>query len=263
MKLPVAEVAAETYHFLWRHRRMLVDRASLPMAIVLVVGIVEYLLGTPSGNGGLPAPMPTPEAGDLAEEPRGGIGVAQSVAYFLVTLPFLVGWYRLVVLGPTAIAGRSPLSCTRLEARFLLWMLLIGLVLAIPLLISGTIVTPFATGSISGDQVPLAPLLLSTLMFLALILASLRLSFIFPAIAAEEPASFARAWEMTKGNSLRILALALVAHIPALVLGAVVETFFIGLGLPYSLLLFVELTISFTIMALGATAFGVAYARLR
>ncbi|WP_152415382.1 hypothetical protein [Caenispirillum salinarum] len=279
MKLPVVEVAAEAYHFLWRQRRTLVDRASLPLAVVLIVGIIEYLTGTPSGGGGdLPVPAPPPGADGGSAGPGGtgngngngggdagpgGPALLLSLAYFAMSLPFLVGWYRLVVLGPGAVAGRFPLAFTRLEGRFLLWMVVIGLVLVVPLVISGAIAVPFATGDISGTQVSPVPMLLAVAMFILLILASLRLSFVFPAIAAEEPVSFARAWEITKGNSLRLLGLMALVHVPVLVFGAIIEAFAVGLGLPFSLVLFVDLAISFTIMALGATAFGEAYVRLR
>lgn len=249
MKLPVVEVAAEAYHFLWRHRRVLVDRAALPMAVVLLVGILEYLMNAPSDG--------------QTDENGGGSGVLVSLAYFAMSLPFLVGWYRLVILGPSGIAGRSPLSFTRLEGRFLIWMVLIGLLLVVPVVISGAIAVPFATGNVSIWQVSPIPVLVATVMFLLLIVASLRLSFVFPALAAEDPANFARAWEITKGNSLRLLGLMALIHIPALVFGAIIEAFSIGLGLPFSLVLFVDLAISFTIMALGATAFAVSYLRLR
>lgn len=266
MKLPVVEVTAEAYHFLWRHRRALVDRASLPMAVVLIVGILEYLMNMPTGGGDLPAPAPVgaeDDGANGADDGGGGPALLLSLAYFAMSLPFLVGWYRLVILGPGGIAGRSPLSFTRLEGRFLVWMVLIGLLLVVPLVISGTIAVPFATGDVSPQQVSIMPMLVALFMFLLLILASLRLSFVFPALAAEEPTSFARAWEITKGNSLRLLGLVALVHIPVLVFGAIIEAMAIGLGLPFSLVLFVDLAVSFTIMALGATAFGEAYVRLR
>lgn len=260
MKLPVVEIAAEVYHFVWRQRRALVERASVPIAICLLVGLgSSFLTGGPQE-----ALPPSSPAGDEAAQvvPTGSDGLLW-LTYIAVSLPFLVGWYRLVIDGPQAIAGRAPVRFGRPEGRMLLWMLLIGLLLMVPLAIAGSIAVPFAQGNIPGGQVPLFPLLISVAMFILLIVASLRLSFVFPAIAVDDAVSFPRAWELTKGNSFRLLALAAVVHLPPLVLGAIVQALTIGLGLPLSLILLVDLSISFIIMALGATMYGEAYARLR
>lgn len=267
MQLPVVEIAAEAYHFVWRHRRTLAERASVPVALCLLVGIGESLMfdaGAPPADVPTPAPVPGGVEDDAAASGGGPAGAGLlALTYLAASLPFLVSWYRLVIDGTAAIAGRPPISYGRPEGRMLLWMVLIGLVLVVPMVIAGSIAIPFAQGDVPGGQVPLMPLLLAVFFFILLILASLRLSFVFPAIAVEEPASFQRAWELTKGNSLRLLALAAAVHLPPLVFGAILEAMVIGIGTPFSITLLVDLVISFTIMAMGATMFGVAYARLR
>lgn len=260
MKLPVVEIAAETYHYVWRQRRTLFDRASVPVAICLVVGIGASLLGGPDAP---PAPPSDPAGDDLPTAAPGPGGGLLWLTYMAVSLPFMVNWYRLVILGPQAIAGRPPVVFTRLEGRMLIWMLLIGLVMMVPLAIAGSIVVPFAVGGMPGGQVPLFPFMAALGMFLLLIVASLRLTFVFPAIAVDETANFPRAWELTKGNGLRILVLAALVHLPVLVMGVIVQALAIGMGLPVSLTLLVDMTVSFVIMALGATMFGEAYTRLR
>lgn len=262
MLLPVVEIAAEAYHAVWRFRRILADRAAVPLALVLMAGIVEHLLtgtatvapppgleddpaGTGNGNGG-----------------GGGPGII-GIAYFLASLPFLVSWYRFIIDGPLGLEGRPLFTFGRLEGRFLLWAVVLALVVAAPMIVAGAVAIPFASGNISAHQLPVLPLLLAVFFFILLILASLRLSLIFPAVAVEEPASFARAWEMSKGNSLRMLALAAAVHLPALFFGGILQLMVIGFGLPFSVLLFTDLAISFTIMALGATMFAEAYKRLR
>lgn len=261
MQLPVVEIAAEAYHAVWRYRRLLVDRAAVPAALVLAIGIVEHLL---SGSGSVPLEPPPGVEGDAPADEGGGGGPGFiGIAYFLASLPFLVSWYRVIIDGPQAVAGRPPFSFGRPEGRFLLWALLLGLVLAVPMIIAGAVAIPFATGELPGNQVPLLPVLLAVFFFILLVLASLRLSLIFPAIAVEEPASFARAWDISKGNSFRLFGLAVVVHLPALLMGGIVELLVIGAGAPFSIVLAVDLCISFTIMALGASMFGEVYKRLR
>ncbi|SOD92330.1 hypothetical protein [Caenispirillum bisanense] len=268
MQLPVVETVAEAYHAVWRHRRALAHLAAVPIAAVLVVGIGEHLLTdgpstdlpTTGGDGeGVGEGAGTDEGG----APAGGGPGLLGIAYLLASLPFLMSWYRLIVEGPQAVAGRPPIAFGRLEGRFLLWVVLLGLVLAVPMVIAGTLAIPFMAGDVSGHELPILPLLLAVFFFLLLVLASLRLSLIFPAVAVEEPASFPRAWEMTKGNSFRIAVAAVLVHVPAILFGGILELAALRLGLPFSLMLAVDLVISFTIMALGAAMFGEAYRRLR
>lgn len=263
MQLPVVEIAAEAYHTVWRNRRLLWERAAVPAAVVLVVGLAQHLLGD---GGGSPAPVEPVGDDPAAEETGGGGGGGPGligITYFLASLPFLVSWYRIVIDGPQSVAGTPPIGFGRAEGRFLLWALVLGLVLAVPMVIAGAVAIPFATGELSGNQVPLLPVLLAVFFFILLVLASLRLSLIFPAIAVEEPASFARAWDMSKGNSFRLFGLAVVVHLPAILFGGLFELMVLGFGAPFSLLLAVELAVSFSIMALGASMFGEVYKRLR
>ncbi len=258
MQLPVVEIAAEAYHAVWRFRRVLADRAAVPLAIVLATGIVEHLL---TGSATVETPAGLGD-GDPADGGSSGPGLL-GIAYFLASLPFLVSWYRFIIDGPLGLEGRPSFTFGRLEGRFLMWAVVLALVVAAPMIIAGAVAIPFASGAISAHQLPMLPLLLGVFFFILLILASLRLSLIFPAVAVEDPASFARAWDMSKGNSLRMLALAAAVHLPALFFGGILQLMVIGFGLPFSVLLFTDLAISFTIMALGATMFAEAYKRLR
>lgn len=264
MKLPVVEIAAEAFHAVWRHRRTLADRAAVPLAIVLGIGILEHLIAN-----GEPVLEPPPGVGTGEDGPEGGEATGGGgpgligFAYLVASLPFLVSWYRLIIDGPQALAGRPPFSFGRPEWRMLLWAMALGLVLAVPMVIAGAVAIPFATGDLPAGQVPLMPVLLAVFFFILLVLASLRLSLIFPAIAVEEPASFQRAWDMSKGNSLRLLGLALVIHVPALMFGGLLELTVIGFGVPFSVMLAVDLAVSFAVMALGATMFAEVYKRLR
>lgn len=117
---------------------------------------------------------------------------------------FGVNWYRVQLLGPVGLV-RPTLRwdarhwrCLGYGALFLVLMLFANLFL----------------GAILGLLVPFAGALTNivVLYFLA------RFSFVFPALAVEEPYSLAYAWRHTQGQGLRLATALLLAGIPLYIL---------------------------------------------
>ena len=132
-----------------------------------------------------------------------GIRVAES---FLLT-PFLIAVHRFILIDEVtaryAIAPRSP----RFE-RFFAWSVLVWLLTA-----SVSLLRPLAAGVPTG--IGIGALVVASV---AVIVISLRLTILFPAIAVDAPgASVSNAFADTKGHVIGILLIFLLANLPVVV----------------------------------------------
>ncbi|MGF1592382.1 MAG: hypothetical protein ACFCUW_03830 [Kiloniellaceae bacterium] len=109
---------------------------------------------------------------------------------------FGVNWYRVMLLGPAGLV-RPVLRWDRRHWRFFGF----GLMLGTGLLVFGGMLTMVL-------PVP------SAVVAIGLLYLASRCCFLFPALAVEEPYSFAYAWQHTKGQGWRLTLLLLLAGIP-------------------------------------------------
>ncbi len=130
---------------------------------------------------------------------------------------FGVNWYRVVLLGPQGLI-RPALRWDRRHWRFF----------GVGLLLGGGLL---ALGAVLTTSLPLPPALVA----LCLIYPAARSSFLFPAIAVEEPYSLAYAWRHTKGQGGRLTVLLLLAGLPLFLIVAIVVSLLFDVLLGVSL----------------------------
>ncbi|WP_193366571.1 hypothetical protein [Pelagibius marinus] len=148
---------------------------------------------------------------------------------------FGVNWYRAVLLGPQGLI-RPALRWDRRHWRFF----------GLGLLLGGGLL---ALGGVLSMSLPLPPALIA----LCLLYPAARSSFLFPAIAVEEPYSLAYAWRHTKGQGGRLTVLLLLAGLPLFLIVA------IAVSLLFDALIGISL---FDVASLQAGAPGAPEARL-
>lgn len=124
-------------------------------------------------------------------EPASAALFGWALVNFGLTLILAVVCHRIVVLGTQSVAGFPIVWWTWRETRFLGWSLGIGL-------IAGLVMLP----ALSVSQSPwlLIPLLLPGLYVFS------RLALVLPIVATDGVAGLGKAWDLSRGNGLRLVA---------------------------------------------------------
>jgi hypothetical protein len=172
--------------------------AVIVLLITLVFQIVDVLL--------LPSSPEKPSLNLLA---RFVIGLAQG----FLTVPYYIAVHRLIILGERTTSYALAPSNPRFQ-HFFWWLAAFGAVTFLPLFLLEML--PQARG-----MSPLAFLIALALMlivFVAIIVVTLRITIIFPAIAVDAPgASWENVMADTKGYAWRIFLFGLLAALPLIV----------------------------------------------
>jgi hypothetical protein len=226
-KLPVLEIAINSYRFLLDHPHDMVRVGWLPL--ILLYGL-NLAFGTfePMAEMSDPAAM----VGQIA--PILGSTVVNALIQSAVAAMTLVVWHRLVMQGYD-IEGRAvPMRITMDEIKYLgRWMLIslmfIGILFAVDIVIVMSamlfmlgmqlvsILVMGGTGLKLGEQANQLTLVGQIGMVPAMIAAiylTTRLSLVLPATATGKEARFERAWYISKGNGLRMVLASILAMAP-------------------------------------------------
>jgi len=161
-----------------------------------------------------------------------GAALLLTLLSFIPYTLFAVAWHRVTLLGPAAAAPRLMPSWSVRHWRFL------GYSLAV-MLISFLVWIPFgaAFGVIlsRGQGMEMSPGQAGLLMILGLAVAlgfgylSMRLSFVFPAVAVDENYRLTHTWAHTRGQGFRLLWTVILAAIPMVavlwILGAALSAY--------------------------------------
>jgi hypothetical protein len=255
-KVPVVEVTGGAYRSVFGHLSLLLDIAWLPLLILLAATILPGYLELYRG-----LPGPPPWAGD-----QFGLGVEnliEALVSLLCLSAFAVRWYQ-TLLQP----GRQDIAIGIFAGawiRFLVYIVLLYLVAAALLaaaLVTDTDTAPSYVGPIAGVVV------------LAVWLATVRCSLVFPATAIGVPLSPVAAWHKMRGNTWRLLGTMLLVSVPvvfvvALIFGVIVTGFHIDnfaddappLGL-FLLRGVISACANFLVVALNGAALAGFYRRL-
>ena len=138
------------------------------------------------------------------------------VAQCVITTPFVVTWMKLVVNGRAMIRDRFVFRFGRLERRYLVAN---GAVFAAVSLIGSVGGFLLARARQTYDrQLVIEVVMFDVVMLVVFFIASIRLSFIFPAIATDTYSSLQKTWSQTKGHFERLLALVMIAYAPFFVI---------------------------------------------
>jgi hypothetical protein len=249
--------------------RLVLDRGGelFRVGLVLILGIfvigifaLDYLLPllrTPVPQvGGAAAGQPMPD-------PRFFPAVLLMLAAeFLFISVFAVGWHRLILLGPRA-GGGLGIGFGRREIAYLgrLWLCFLGvLIFSVAFSVAEFLLAGILRANPQGFVVIA---MVGYTLAAAYVIGRIGLSF--AGLSVDRALSFAAAWQATRGEGFRILAVYLLAGIAWLVAGFVFSFLadLLGLGqaAPYALL-FVNAVLSAGFMALLVTINAILYRRL-
>ena len=265
IKLPVLATARSAYLFVWRRRGRFF---ALAFPAIVVLGLLTGLF-----SGALRLALPD---GDETRGPMPG-GSLESVfaiplvMTILVAAAFLtmfaVAWHRYCLVAGERHSVRDTLRWGPRQTRFLFTA--IGL--AVLVMIATAAVVVIVVGVLSS---PDAAVSVFPAAFLAVLLSSYlyaRLAVLFPAAALDRTMGVRDAWAMTKGNGWRLLAITLIAMIPASVAASIVQNVLSGLAVALGLeaaltanllVALVDQAFTLTETALGVTVLSIAYRAL-
>ncbi len=225
-RLPVWGTALECYRFLLGHPRQVARVAWLPLAVLFALNMLFDTFR--------PTPEPTDPTVAMAEASSLlGATLASVLIQSAVAAMTLVVWHRLVMQGYEVGARTVPMRVGLSEIRYLLrWMLIslmflgimagtvVGLVmLAFAVMVAMQAVSILAAGGGMrlGEQGELLTVIgeVSTpLAVLAAIYFTTRLSLVLPATATGKPTGFDHAWDVSRGNGLRMALASLIVMAP-------------------------------------------------
>jgi hypothetical protein len=186
-QIDVVDQVGRAYRAVFDRVQLVIEMALLPYLIVVAVELV-CLLFTQGGAVG-----------------RAASGLMHALGLLLFGSVFLVRWHRFVLLEETVGGELLPpgwrefvIAGVKVGALLIAgWVLLIGIALLPPFFIT---VPLSAAGGV------------------ALTLAALRVSLIFPAAAISRPVALRTAWDWIAGNFWRLFACAFACYFPFVVL---------------------------------------------
>jgi hypothetical protein len=206
--LPVAQIAKRALAMPFKHLTPLVRMGGISFILSVILQISANLL---KGGGGW-ASMAL---------------LLVIIALAIVYIPFEVGWTRLVLDGPSAVADRPVFQMGRIEWRYLITVLLFGLpwlLIFVPIF-----VIYYAYLNFEHHLVIEATVVMLWL-FIAIAVCVIRAILIFPAIATDNYKGFAASWRQTKGSFETLAVLETLVRLPY----ALVLTLLARLVVPYS-----------------------------
>jgi len=229
--------------------------------------------------------MPFDVAVLRGEEP-GDLSGVQFVCMFLMALVSMAGWSSIAVLWHRHLLRHQtfsgvPVQLDSCTGNYLLRFIFISLVVAVPLILSRLAFPSLReTGIGTGYEINIIATLWDNLMkrpemfaiagplLLAITIVSIRLSISLPAAALNEiQIRPGIAWAATRGNSLRLLAVTLLAGLPILLIyqfTSILESLIFSLPSPLDLWLlnvlwggqdFITVMIGITLLSLAYTFF--------
>ena len=256
-KLSFSDIVGESFRFFFGHIRLFFHLVTIPWLASLAI---RFIAASLSGE----------------EDDSSFLSLAEKMLDVVPTVMFLVGWTRVVLLGPQRIDTLPGLGWSRRETAFLIHLIKIAgvtyLLVAAFTYIIGPI-DPLAFAVVSNDpdvarrQALAAPLGAG---FIVSALLALRVSFGLAASAVDLPFSPRLSWAYGKGNGWTILGtlflmffINAVATTLAVVLTAAVLRGILGSGLGVAVVVWtVALLVSYAGAALVMTTQAILFRRL-
>ena len=166
----------------------------VPMVLVIVLNALGALLAQSTGSQ--------------------AIAMIFNILALIVLIFFVLAWHRVVLLGFNNDTGRIDFAFTPRSNKFLGYY--IGLLVACGVIIAIGAALGYALGGAIGALIAIA-------IYAAVFYTFTRLSLIFPAIAADHPATLQSAWTQSNGIFWRMIAINLL-----IALAAVIVLFVVG-----------------------------------
>jgi hypothetical protein len=216
-KVPVFRTVSRTYGFLLGDIATVLQIAWLPM---LAVAAVNFQFGREVAEAAMASAM-SPGA-DQGSPMSIVISLVSALAGIMVTIALL----RVVIFGQRP-AGAFYVWFGMAELKLLgvyALLTIAGIAAALAFAVVAGVVAAAGAGPLVGALVPVIALVLMWVM--------LRLSIIPAVIAAENTMGVERAWELTKGNALRLFLIFLLVYVPFTVLTVLATGLVLGESLP-------------------------------
>jgi hypothetical protein len=202
-RLPVVKIVLAATLFAYEWRAVLARALVLPFVALTLTWFWFHAV--------------TAQTGATAFQPRGGIilavlrgvlnSMAVAVVYGILFTPFAIRCHRITLLGPGSIASSTRWLWTARETRFAVSLVVFFAAQYLSMFASLALTFPI---SIAGAMLQAHPLVSYAGQLLAVTLAAYpvsRLSIIFPSIAIDKPLTIASAWQISRGNGWRLLAI--------------------------------------------------------
>ena len=221
-KIDIGASVRGAYTVVMENARLVVELAWLPFAILVGAEVLALVLG----GGGLLG--------------RGLAALVRAGGFAVFGTVFIVRWHRFVLLGETTSQTLFPPGW----ATFFLTAVKIGLTVfvgAFVLVLIAAVPPHFLTA------------LIAIAGYIALALASTRVSLAFPAAAIERPISLREAWDLMAGNYWRLFACILLCYLPFGIVHYLIGA--VGLGLPW-VVRFVSEVIGLAVSFAGMAVIG-------
>jgi hypothetical protein len=193
VELPVFPIVKESLLMPFRYLPELVKFGWIPFAAILAIDLICF--------------------GLLREDvSRGVTGGLMAISHFVLLTPFSVAWTKLAIRGRQAVAKHPQFFYSRTQW---LYLLAVTVMAAALLALVGIPYVILRYGQRNFDsQISLFG---GTTMMLGLgiyVIAYVRLSFLFPAIAIGRCVGIRDAWKQTAGNIERLAAILVLAFLP-------------------------------------------------
>lgn len=268
--LPVGDIVAESYRFLWDNRRDLLRLIGLPVLALSILGIAIGVF-----IGGRP-----PAGEDVSGVYYFGriLLVIASMAFYVM---FAVAWHRRCLKPAQQHTIWTALRWDQRKSLFLVRSLAVGLMVGgaaltiflISVILSALVAGVSAVGGVTGQALPRGLVTVVTLVTLVpALLLNARLALWLPAAAIDEPATLSEAWQAGDAKSWRLFAILLLVTAPGVVLfmfvlslaGVAGNALGITGTLTFALINSLAATfINYLTIAAGVSGLSMAYKRLR
>jgi len=191
-RIDIADEIGRAYRAVIDNVRLVVEMAVIPLLIVLAAELVALFL----------------RGGGIAGQALGAL--VEMVGFLVFGAVYVVRWHRYVLLGDRVSGGFIPPGW----APFFVAGLKVGglVVLGWVVLVVIAVVPPH-----------LVTMPLTVAGGIALTLAAMRVSLIFPAAAIERPVGLSTAWDWIVGNFWRLFVCLVVCYLPFVVVEVIVN----------------------------------------
>lgn len=269
--LPVGDIVAETYRFLWANRRDMLRLAAMPILTlsILVIAITFGLGGEPVEDGEKSVAF---TVGQVL------LVIASTVFYVM----FAVAWHRRCLRPEEQLTIWTALRWDQRKTRFLLRSIAVGLIvaaMALAILLMASIVAGVVGGGatmiigVGGKSLPRGLVMIVTLAtIIPALLLNARLALWLPAAAVDDPMTLPEAWQTGDGRSWRLFSILAMVSAPGIMLFMIAVPILahagaaMGVGdtLTFALIKGLVATfIDYVVIAAGVSGLSFTYKRLR
>ena len=199
--VPVFDTVSAAFKQVFANMALVFKIGLIPIIAVIALNVVGVLVAQSTGSQ--------------------AISFVLNIAALIIMLFFVLAWHRVVLFGINSETSKINFVFTPRANKFLGYY--IGMLVAFGVAMAVGVAIAYGVGGFIGG-------LIGFIIFAAVFYVFTRLSLIFPAIAADHPATLQTAWAQSSGIFLRMIAINLLIGVAAVIILFVIG-FIIGLVL--------------------------------